>query len=48
MQHQVIAPEAIKELTVGEFADTAYAAGVMPSELLSGRGLLHDASVPGR
>jgi hypothetical protein len=46
MQHQVIAPEAIKDLTVREFADAAGAAGVMPSELLSGRGLLRAASTP--
>ena len=48
MQHQAIAPETIRELTIREFGDAAEAAGFMPSELLSGRGLLRDASAPGR
>jgi len=48
MQHQAIAPETIKELTVREFGDAAEAAGVMPSELLTARGLLHATSVPER
>ena len=46
MQHQAIAPEAIKELTIRELGNAAHAVGVMPSELLSGRGLLHAASTP--
>lgn len=48
MPHQVIAPEAIKELTVREFADAADAAGVRPSELLAVRVPLHVASAPER
>lgn len=48
MPHQAIAPEAIKELTVRELGDAADAAGIRPSELLTGRGLLYAASVPER
>jgi len=48
MQHQAIAPETIKELTVREFGDAAEAAGFKPSELLTGRGLLHATSIPER
>lgn len=48
MPHQAIAPEDIKQLTVREFIDASMAAGVRPSELLTGRGLLHDASIPER
>ena len=34
MQHQAIAPETIKELTVREFGDAANEAGIKPSDLL--------------